>query len=293
MDIQFFHTFLMVAKLGNMTQAAEKLNFSQPTITGQIRVLEQHFGVRLFDRVGKKLFITDAGQELIAYAEKLLATYDDAYRALSTHPDSLNLGIGATAAAYILFPRLQQLQQMHKCSVTMEMCHVTTAVVKGITENRFDLGFVQNGIPAECLNGFEVLKEQLVWVVQAKLAAQRGHSENILDYPLLGYKAGGSFRTLYENSFGSKPVDCVIEYNDSETMKNAILQGLGCGALPLIMIKPLLKAGVLLEFTAMPRPGFSVWVVFRRDKKLSRAAEYLLELFREEPAAEAVKGSAG
>jgi DNA-binding transcriptional LysR family regulator len=83
MDIQFFQTFLMVAKLGNMTQAAEKMNFTQPTITGQIRTLEQHFGVMLFDRVGKKLYITDAGRELIDYAEKLLSTYDEAQKALS------------------------------------------------------------------------------------------------------------------------------------------------------------------------------------------------------------------
>ena len=85
MDIQLFQTFLIVAKLGNMTQAAEQLNFSQPTITGQIRALEQDFGVMLFDRVGKKLFITDAGRELIDYAEKILTTYDVAQKALSAH----------------------------------------------------------------------------------------------------------------------------------------------------------------------------------------------------------------
>ena len=73
MDIQFFNTFLTVAKLGSMTQAAQRLNFTQPTVTGQIRTLEQEFGVRLFERVGKKLYITDAGRKLLDYAEKLMA----------------------------------------------------------------------------------------------------------------------------------------------------------------------------------------------------------------------------
>ena len=96
MDIQLFQTFLMVAKLGNMTQAAEQLNFTQPTVTGQIRALEQDFGVMLFDRVGKKLFITDAGRELIDYAEKLLTTYDEAQKALSAHPGNIKIGISTT-----------------------------------------------------------------------------------------------------------------------------------------------------------------------------------------------------
>ncbi|MDF2499608.1 MAG: transcriptional regulator, LysR family, partial [Anaerosporomusa subterranea] len=242
MDIQFFQTFLMVAKLGNMTQTAEQLNFTQPTVTGQIRTLEQHFGVMLFDRVGKKLYITDAGRELMDYAERLLTTYDEAQKALSVHPGNINLGIATTSVNYILVPFLQEFQQQApKCSVAMEMCLNTTAVVKGIVENRFDLGFItQNVVSLDYLIGFEVYKEQLVWVVHPKLAEKFNYSTNILDYPLLVYKAGGLFRTIYEKALGRKKFAPTIEYGESETMKNAILQGLGCGALPMIMIKQLL-----------------------------------------------------
>ena len=56
MDIQLFRTFLLVAKLNNITQAAEQLNFTQPTVTAQIQTLEEHFGAALFERIGKKLY---------------------------------------------------------------------------------------------------------------------------------------------------------------------------------------------------------------------------------------------
>lgn len=281
MDIQFFQTFLLVAKLGNMTQAAEQLNFSQPTITGQIRTLEQHFGVMLFDRVGKKLYITDAGRELVAYAERLLAVYDEAHRALSAHPGNISLGIATTTVNYMLVPFLREFQQQApKCSVAMEMCPNSAAVIKGIMENRFDLGFVQNEVTADCLVGFEVFREELVWVGHPRLAEKFGHSANILDYPLLIYKAGGLFRTLYEKTLGRRKIEPTIEYSDSEAMKNAILQGLGCGALPMIMIRPFLEDGSLIEFTNIPRPAFSVWVVFHRDKTLSRAAMNLIKILQ-------------
>lgn len=283
MDIQFFKTFLMVAKLGNMTQAAEQLNFTQPTITGQIRALEQDFGVLLFDRVGKKLFITDAGRELIDYAEKLLTTYDEAQKALSTHPGNIKIGISTTTANYILAPYLQTFQQqMPQCSVTMEMCTHAATVPKGIAENRFDLGIIQKELSLDYLTGFEVFKEQLVWVVHPKVAEKFNHSTDILDYPLLDYKVGGLFRTLYEKTLGRKKNKPTIVYNDAEAMKNSILQGLGCGALPLNMVKKLLVDGSLIEFTNVPRPEFSVWVVYHKVKKLSRAAMKLINILKGE-----------
>ncbi len=280
MDIQFFRTFLVVTRLGNMTQAAEELNFTQPTVTGQIRTLEQHFGNRLFDRIGKKLYITDAGRQLVPYAEKLLATYDEASKVLSVYPDSVSLGIATTTVNYILVPFLQEFErQAPDCTVSMEMCPNTPAVVKGLHENRFDLGFVQNGVAAEYLTGFEIYKVQLVWVVHPKLAEKHNFSTDLLDYPLLGYKKGGLSRTLCEQAIPGKP-EPRFEYSDAEAMKNAILQGLGCGALPAVMIGQALQDGTLREFAAAPRPAFSVWVAYHRDKTLSRAAQTLIKILQ-------------
>lgn len=281
MDIQFFQTFLKVAKLGNMTQAAEQLNFTQPTITGQIRSLEQHFGVMLFERIGKKLYITDAGRELIVYAERILTAFNEGEKALSALPEKINLGVGTAIVNYILFPYLQAFQQQApKCSVAIEMCHTSPMVIKGILENRFDLGFIQNEVTVDYLIGFEVFKEELVWIAHPKLMEKLNNSNNMSDYPLLVYKEGGLFRSLYENTLGRKRFEPTIEYNDSEAMKNAILQGLGCGALPMTMIKNLLKDGTLIEFTNIDRPAFTVWVVFHRDKMLSPAAMNLIKILQ-------------
>lgn len=65
-------------------------------------------------------------------------------------------------------------------------------------------------------------------------------------------------------------------------MKNSILQGLGCGVLPLNMVKSLLTDGSLIEFTNIPRPEFSVWVVYRKEKKISRAAMKLIDILKGE-----------
>ena len=80
MDIQLFQTFCLVAKLNNITQAAEQLNFTQPAVTAQIRMLEERYGITLFERIGKKLYITEAGRAMLSNAETLLLAYEWIFR---------------------------------------------------------------------------------------------------------------------------------------------------------------------------------------------------------------------
>ena len=282
MDIQLFQTFLTVAKLGNMTQAASRLNFTQPAVTGQIRALEQHFGVLLFERVGKKLFITAAGRELISYAEKLMSAYAEAEQALSLHPSQINLGISAAMINHLMLPFLKKFQQQSpQCSVSLELCANASEVEEGILENRFDLGFIQNENTSPALTGFKLSEEELVWVIHPKLLEEHQHSSRLADYPLLSYRAGGLFYKLYEKTLGQKGVKATIEYSESEAMKNAILQGLGCGAMPLLLVRELLESGTLLEFANVPRSTFSIWTAFHKNKKQSRAVASLLSLLQD------------
>lgn len=282
MDIQLMRTFLTVAKLSNMTQAAEQLNFTQPTITGQIRTLEQHFGVMLFERVGKKLYITAAGQKLIDYAEKIVTALNEAEEALSADLGSVNLGFASAMVNYFLLPVLKEYQDNGAPGpITVEMCANTMTVVKGIMENRFDLGFALHHADENCLIQFEIFKEQLVWVAHHKLLEKHNNSNNILDYPILAYKSGGLFSELCRKTMMGPKIASTIEYTDSEVLKKAVLDGLGVGALPLVMIKPLLDGGTLIEYAGMPRMDFSVWLVIHKDKILTRAAKEFLKILRE------------
>ena len=71
MDIRNLTTFVHVAELGNFSRAAERLGYSQPTISVQIRQLEQELGFRLFDRIGHAVRLTDKGRETLAYAQQV------------------------------------------------------------------------------------------------------------------------------------------------------------------------------------------------------------------------------
>ncbi|MET1537381.1 LysR family transcriptional regulator, partial [Burkholderia sola] len=96
--------FFWVARLGSITQAARQLALSQPTVTTQIRALEEHYGVELFHRQGGRLSITDAGLRLLPQVEQLLLQTIQLESALRHSGDASQgqLRIGATAPYYVL-----------------------------------------------------------------------------------------------------------------------------------------------------------------------------------------------
>ena len=172
MDIRLLQTFLLVAKIGNVTQAAEQLNFSQPTVTAQIRALEEHFEVLLFERVGKKLYITKAGLRLIDYAEKLLLLYGEARATVQefSHDRTIKVGLGTAVAAHTLSPILREFQeQVPNVSVSIEHCFNIPITVKGILDNSFDLALVHDKISNSRILQFNVVAEKLLWVTHASL----------------------------------------------------------------------------------------------------------------------------
>jgi len=81
MELYQLRTFAEVAQEGHLTRAAERLHISQPAVSGQIKALEQQFGVRLFDRAATGMVLTPAGRELLTYTHKVIGAADQLRRA--------------------------------------------------------------------------------------------------------------------------------------------------------------------------------------------------------------------
>ena len=73
MEVRNLITFLKIIETGSFSKAAEQLTYSQSTVTVQIQQLEEEIGVQLFDRIGKKIYVTEKGHELEAYAQQIIA----------------------------------------------------------------------------------------------------------------------------------------------------------------------------------------------------------------------------
>ncbi len=78
MELRHLKTFIIVAESGGFTRAGEQLGYTQSTITNHIRSLEEEIGIPLFDRLGKKVILTEVGEHMLSYAHKILELSNEA-----------------------------------------------------------------------------------------------------------------------------------------------------------------------------------------------------------------------
>ena len=102
MDLRNLTTFVEVAELGSFSRAAEKLGYSQPTISVQIRQLEETLGVKLFDRIGHAVRLTAKGQDLLQYAQHMCHLFQEPYYLQPQRPQHLSLELHPSHAIHHL-----------------------------------------------------------------------------------------------------------------------------------------------------------------------------------------------
>lgn len=285
MDIQLFRTFLLVAELKNITQAAEQLNFTQPAVTAQIRMLEEQYGVSLFERIGKKLYITDAGRELITHAEKLLTVFYNLNTVMESFSDNdvpIKLGASTSAASYFLSPALLAFQnQGIKGSVIVDICPNLPTTIKGLLDNNFDIAIVHDKINSNQIIQFDLSHEKLVWVVRRELFVLNQDKQDISHYPFVNFRPGCVYRSIFEETLKERAVHGTIEYSDAEAIKRAVLDGVGASILPYVLVESYLSDGTLIELNNAPQLTFVMSVAFHKNKVLTPAMRKLLMIFAE------------
>ncbi|MDU2065636.1 MAG: LysR family transcriptional regulator [Sporomusaceae bacterium] len=277
MDLRLLKTFLCVAKIENITQAAETMNFSQPTVTAQIKTLEEHFGVLLFERVGKKLYITEAGKCLVGYAEKLLLTHREAQTALdeiSCHR-TIRIGLGTAVAAHMLSPVLQELHNnKSNVAVSIEHCVDLPETIKGILNNSFDFALVHDTVSHHKILQFNLGLQKLKGVAHTALLQKYGN--DIWQYPIVALRQSSLYRKIYDGAFQERNIRPILEYSDSEAVKEAVLKGLGAGILPEILVADSIRDGTLSELQQVPNFAITFSIIFHKEKTFTAETQLLL-----------------
>lgn len=114
MDLKYLNTFRTIVDEGGFSKAAEKLNYTQSTITFQMNQLEEELSVRLFEKIGRKMVLTKAGESLIPYVDDILASVDKLHyfeKDLSGYEGDLRIGIAETQLCYRFAPVLKEFHK--------------------------------------------------------------------------------------------------------------------------------------------------------------------------------------
>jgi DNA-binding transcriptional LysR family regulator len=223
------------ARLGSLTRAAEELHMAQPTASVQIKKLTETVGLPLFEQVGRRVFLTDAGQRLYAGCH-------DVFRALSTLEETLNgmramesghLRLAVCSTGKYFAPRMLGafIQRYPGVQASLEI-HNRKVLIERLANNEDDLYIFASPLEKENVVTQALLPNPLVVFARADhpLANTKQISfERIATEPFLMREPGSGTRLLATKLFEQRglPPNIRLELSDDEAIKEAILAGLG------------------------------------------------------------------
>ncbi|HEX5596874.1 MAG TPA: LysR family transcriptional regulator, partial [Micromonosporaceae bacterium] len=262
MDFRQLETFRKVAQLRSLTRAATELRYAQSTVTAQIKSLESDLKLSLFDRSGRGVRLTAAGEQLLPYAERILDLVAEARRNL--HPERepsgvLTVGTMESITSYRLPPLLELFHHRYpklQLSLRATSCTATRAALR---QGTFDVGFLMEYEREHPGLASIVLCEEPLALVSAPKHPLAGRDRidiaQLRDTTVLGTEPGCVYRDKFQELLGADGQDPypVLEYGTIEAIKRSAEARLGVALLPKVTVAAELDAGSLVAL-AWPVP---------------------------------------
>ena len=278
MDLQRLKTFRTVATLLNFNQTARILHLAQSTVSAQIRTLEEEVGASLFDRLGKKVLLTAAGEKMLGYTHKILAIEQEALAEISGRSGTggrINLRTPQTVASYHLPGVLADfLPRYPSVGFDVSQC-AFTSLVHEMSIGVVDLAFLlSESIHSENLNVELLGVEKLRVIVGAghRLQDCKGLSVKDLDGETLFLpRADCGYRMDFEQSLMSREVTPgrIVDVNSVEAIKQFVALGLGVTIIPDIAARDEILRGRLKVLDWKEDLETGVLMIWAKGKWLS------------------------
>jgi LysR family transcriptional regulator, low CO2-responsive transcriptional regulator len=271
-------TFKTVADLTSFSLAAQRLKLSQPSVSYQVKELEEAVGLPLLDRLGKRVELTEAGALLYGYARRMLDTLDEATVAIEEmrgiQRGTLRVGASTTVGIYLLPAALGAFKKLHPGLVISLEIGTRARVQEQVLDNAIDLAVVGPASKDPDLTIVPFLSDELVVVAPAghSLANKRGLTlKDLAREPFIMRESTSGSRWSLEKEArkaGAKLV-AAMELGSNGAIKHAVESGLGLAVLSRYAIALELASGRLIELKVRGFPIRRDWnIVHLRRRKL-------------------------
>ncbi|HEY7495991.1 MAG TPA: selenium metabolism-associated LysR family transcriptional regulator [Candidatus Tectomicrobia bacterium] len=257
LDLRQVEVFYYVAKFRSFSKAGEALLLTQPTISGHIKALEESLSLVLFDRLGREISLTRAGEVLYGYARRLLSTKTAALQALQELQGGLRgellVGGSSIPGQYILPTLLGQFKRHYPDITVLLSITDTMDILERVMRGEIELGFVGACIPHAQVTYHQLVDDELVLTVAP---AHPWATQQTVPLTALGAEAfiqrerGSGSRLVVEQTlkrYGLDPTTLRItaEMGSTEAIKQGIKAGIGLSIISRLALTDELRAGSL------------------------------------------------
>jgi DNA-binding transcriptional LysR family regulator len=248
--------FLAIARTGSVSRAGDELAMSQSAVSGSLADLERQFDVRLFDRIGKRLRLSDVGRALRSRAEAVWDEARELESALANHADGGRLRVGATLTIgnYVAVPLMARYMRERPGSLVRLDIANTEEIARRVVNFEIDVGLIEGELSHPQLEVKAFRDDELVVFCAPThpLAKKRALSDaDLKGASWIVREHGSGTRQAFDRAMtGILPdLHLTLELPHTEVIKRAVEAGLGLGCVSRLALADAFRAGTL-----KPRP---------------------------------------
>jgi LysR family transcriptional regulator, transcriptional activator of the cysJI operon len=254
LTLRHFMIFVTVCDTMNMTAAAAELYMSQSAVSQAIAELEKYYDVRLFERLSRKLYRTQAGDKLLSYARHIIsmnAEVEKSMKSLRTN-GLIRIGASVTVGAYVL-PKLVSDYNRQNTQTEIEVCEDNTEKVANmILYDKIDIGLVEGEVSSPDIISRPFMDDKLVLICGATHRFSGVASVELSELEEEGFiirEKGSGTRKTFEDMMQAHQVKwkAIWTCNNADTIKMAVAEGIGISVISNMAIQNEIASGILCK----------------------------------------------
>ncbi len=289
MTLRHMKIFRSVCENGyNATKTAEDMHMTQPAVSLAIKELEQYYGVVLFDRIGRRLKITQAGQKFLDYAIHISSLFDDMEKGMRDWNSFgiIRVGASITIGSKFLPYYIKSFNKKYPGTDIRVFISTVSQLEKKINSNELDFALVESGIHSPNMISEKYMEDHLDVVFPPNCNYKHGQTISIEEFKnqkfLLREKDSGTRNTfdiaIEKAGFSVTPI---WESISTTALINGVINGIGISVLPHNMVDDLINRGLLISVNV---DGIdfnrSFRIIHHKDKFLTSSAKTFIDLCR-------------
>ncbi|TMD14334.1 MAG: LysR family transcriptional regulator [Chloroflexi bacterium] len=284
-------TFKTVADLNSFSLAAQRLKLSQPSVSYQVKELEETLGLPLLDRLGKRVQLTEAGTLLYGYARRMLDVLDEATVAIEEirgiKRGSLRVGASTTVGIYLLPAALGAFKKLHPGLVISLEIGTRTRVQEQVLRNELDLAVVGPASKDPELAIIPFLSDELVVVAPAGHPLESSRSlglKELADQPFIMREVASGSRLSFEKAArkAGARLKVAMELGSNGAIKHAVESGLGLAVISRYACALEFSSGRLVELDVRGFPIRRDWhIVHLRRRRLPASVRSFIDFLKD------------
>lgn len=286
MTLRHMRIFVSVFRHSNITRAAEELHLAQPSVSFAVRELEDYYGIRLFERIGRHISPTESGREFYGYALHIVSIFNEMEQKIRNWDalGTVRIGASITIGTHILPSLLKRYQALYPDLRTEVNIRQSAAIEQQIIDNKTDIGLIETQPDHPDIVSLPFMEDFLCPIVSNDhpLTGFREITlKQLAEYPLLMREKGSAGREILDACFAIRNISVrpLWESSSTQAIVRGVAEGLGVAVLPFLLVKKDIEEH---EVRAVPLDQpikRNLNIIYHKSKYLTDNMKSFIDLF--------------